>query len=671
MMTFPKNTLIAYTIYHILSMKITKIRAKNFRLLKDSTLNLRDDLSLLIGRNNSGKTSLIVLLEKFMDGAKFNIYDYPTAIRENIFSIDEKTPNEVLEIQLYMQIKYEANDDLSDLAELIPDIDSSISTVNFLFEANIDKNALLSSLENSGDKSRYILKNLDKHTSTKFYVFEDSGVLDYVERENLIEKDIKLIKNLINLEIIHAKRNVSSSEEFRKESKVLSSLTTKFFKSNNGSPEKAFQEINTKMAEMDANLNLTYQAVFEPFLKNAKDFLKLTDLRVISDIQSNELISDTSQVVYGDLTSTLPEHLNGLGVMNVLFLLLQIEMKKESMSKAKKQINILIIEEPEAHTHPQMQYVFTSQIKKIISEIRNLQTLITTHSSHIVSQCDFKDIRYLKKTDDNNIEIKNFYDELRGKYSEEDHFQFLVQYLTIQSSELFFADKIIFIEGTVERILLPYFIRQHDKSLDPATDIPLSAQHISVMEVGANAKVFSPFLDFLGIKTLIITDLDSTVFTQPSGNTKSGYSACSVSKSTHTSNYSLQHFYAAPEFSDAAFLEWYKDLKSGKLSCVSPNIHVAFQCEDAKYHPRSFEDAFIHINRSKINANIKHLSGLKNKYLFEDPDINSYDLTENTLAKKSDFASSILYLALAGNIGKRVEWKTPLYIKEALEWLAK
>jgi hypothetical protein len=195
------------------------------------------------------------------------------------------------------------------------------------------------------------------------------------------------------------------------------------------------------------------------------------------------------------------------------------------------------------------------------------------------------------------------------------------------------------------------------------------------MEVGANAKVFAPFLDFLGIKTLIVTDLDSTISTKTSSKSaKSGYSitypACPVSGSTHTSNYSLQHFYAAPDFSDPGFSSWYQKLKERKLSSISPSIHVAFQCEENKYHARSFEDAFIHINRAKIAANIDDLCGLKSKELFSDSSLDSYDLTQKTLEKKSDFASSILYLALAGDSSKRIEWSTPLYIKEALEWLA-
>ena len=67
---------------------------------------------------------------------------------------------------------------------------------------------------------------------------------------------------------------------------------------------------------------------------------------------------------------------------------------------------------------------------------------------------------------------------------------------------MFFADKIIMVEGTVERLLLPEMIRM---------DAPnLLSQYISIIEVGgAYALNFKEFLDFINVKTLLITDLDS------------------------------------------------------------------------------------------------------------------------------------------------------------------
>ncbi|MCK5556254.1 MAG: AAA family ATPase, partial [Alphaproteobacteria bacterium] len=70
--------------------------------------------------------------------------------------------------------------------------------------------------------------------------------------------------------------------------------------------------------------------------------------------------SNASQVIYNSENGDLPEHLNSLGHLNILYLLLQIEICKKNFKKQDKDINLLFIEEPEAHTHPQMQYRFAN-----------------------------------------------------------------------------------------------------------------------------------------------------------------------------------------------------------------------------------------------------------------------------------------------------------------------
>ncbi len=642
-------------------MYINKINIKNFRLLRDTTLDVKKGLSLLIGKNNSGKTSFIVIFQKFFQGNdKFNLDDYPLCQRQKILNITEATPDSDLAIQMIVEIKYDANDDLSYLSEFILDLDPSVDTVNVLFECMIDKSKLLKSVSEKSkpEKERYISKNISKYTKNELYVFQDESDLDWHDRTtSLVKKDLTALKEVINLQIIHAKRNVASSEGSTRDKQALSSLTTKFFNDNSKSPESDFSSINQMMIDMDIKLETQYATVFDDFLKNAKDFLSLQNLKVISNIQSNELISSSSQVVYGDDGQVLPEHLNGLGYMNILYLLLDIEIKKYNIIKDNKPINLLFIEEPEAHTHPQMQYVFAEQIKEIIEGTENLQTLITTHSSHIVSRCDFKDIRYLFKNDDINIVIKNFYSELEKSYAKkEDHFKFLVQYLTLQSSELFFADKIIFIEGTTEKILLPYFIKQFDENFNPAE--ALASQHISILEVGANAKVFAPFLDFLGIKTLIITDIDSTK--------KITNSAVPVSDSDNTSNYTLKHFYKAPEKDAPEFPEWYMKLTKGELTIEGGIVKVAYQLDEDGYHARSFEDAFLHINRGKLKSLGDKLHGLKNEKDLQNETMNTFDLTNSIVDSKSSFASSLLYQALTND---DLDWEMPRYIREAFSWL--
>jgi predicted ATP-dependent endonuclease of OLD family len=53
-------------------MRITKISVRNFRILQDSTLDFDRDLCLLLGRNNTGKTSFMVLIEKFLKNGDFS-----------------------------------------------------------------------------------------------------------------------------------------------------------------------------------------------------------------------------------------------------------------------------------------------------------------------------------------------------------------------------------------------------------------------------------------------------------------------------------------------------------------------------------------------------------------------------------------------------------------------
>lgn len=647
-------------------MNISKIKIKNFRLLKDSVLEMKNDLSLLIGRNNSGKTSLLVLFEKFYNNEKFTYDDFSLSLREQLHAINDNTNILDLSIQMILEINYYERDNLEKISEFILDLDPESNTVKILFEVIIKKEKILpilKSLNAPEQKIRYIKKNLQDFLTTTIYSFENDDDLLPENRYKLIKKDLKQIENIINFQIIHAKRNVSSSDD-NKGKKILSSMTTKYF-NQKSITNPNFSEINQMMINMDGKLDVEYDIKFQDFLKLGKDFLNIDTLKVISDLESNEVINNSSKVVYGDASNHLPEHLNGLGYMNILYLLLDIEMKKESFKEEKKAINLLFIEEPEAHTHPQMQYKFIDKIKEVFKSIENLQTVITTHSAQIVSKCDFKDIRYLLNEDNQNIKIKNFHTELKELYAtEEEQFQFIEQYLTLQASELFFANKIIFIEGTTEKMLLPYYINKFDeeKIINP-NYVPISSQNISILEVGANAEAFDKLVRFFDIQTLIITDIDTTLKTiNPSGTT---YPAHKVDGATHTSNATIKKYFNAPDISSVDFPQWFNNLKNNALSITDTSkIKVFYQISEDSYHARSFEDAFIKVNLTELITQKDNLRGLQNKSeLVETTEI--YDLTERILKKKSDFAFSLLYLALSKNI----EWKMPLYIKNALEWI--
>lgn len=661
-------------------MHISKVNIKNFRLLRDTTLDLREELSLLIGKNNTGKTSLIVLFDNFFNSKPFHYDDFPISIRNKINSINVETDIDELSIQMVIDIEYNGEDDLANLSELILDLDPTISTVKILFESRIKKDTLLDNLKdfNVDEKKNFISKNLHRFLETKIYSLDDN-VQAGKDPKNIkrVDKDLNNIKKVINVQIIPARRSVASSEDNHGGKKPLSALSSDYFSEVNDAPNEALEEINSLVATVDIQLDKKYKPFFEPFLKSAKTFLDEDNLRVVSDIQSEKLLLNSSKVIYGDNDNHLPEHLNGLGVMNILYLLLKIEMKSTDFKKHNKDINLLFIEEPEAHTHPQMQYVFAREINPLLKKIENLQTLITSHSSHIVSQSNFEDIRYLKRdVSEDDVQFKNFYTELSDSYSNRKEFDFLNKYITLQASDLFFASKVIFIEGLTERMLLPYFMQRSDIEHEKEDDYnPLSSQNISILEVGANAKVFAPFIDFLGVKTLIITDIDGTekIEKEKEGKTRITYKACPTQEATHTSNETLKHFFDAPDtVSSKKFMEWFKGVVNSKQSSTSKNIKIAYQKLENKYHARSFEDSFVSINEDEIHKAIKdekiEFFGLKKIKAFDDPEIDTpYKLVEEVLDKKSDFASSLLYLALVEGI----LWQTPSYIEEGLAWLSK
>jgi putative ATP-dependent endonuclease of OLD family len=665
-------------------MHVTKIKAKNFRLINEVELQLdeeKQDLSLLIGRNNSGKTSFIVLLEKFLKSSspKFSFDDFPISLRDQILNFNESTVLSNLAISLIVNIRYDMTDSLANISNFLLDLSPKSNDIKIYFESVINRKRLAHTLSKITERhSEYIKKNIGNYIETSVYALCDESDIKEENRSNLVEKDWKDVNNLINIQVIHAKRDVASSEANQGSKQVLSKLTTNFYNKNNKLSFDEQNGINQSIIKMDSDLDKEYEKYFKPFLKTAKNFLNIDNLLVKSDLQSQEILANHSKIVYGDDLTQLPENLNGLGYLNILYLLLQIEIKKAYFEEEKREVNLLFIEEPEAHTHPQMQYVFIEKIKSILSDIPHLQTMITSHSPHIVNRCDFKSIRYfLKRSDGKGIKIKNFYSELLAKYSDKDitknraeknHFTFLQQYLTLNSSELFFAEKIIFIEGTTEKLLLPLFIKSiDDENHDTKGYRPLSSQNISILEVGANSKAFRHFLEFLNIKTLIITDIDTTKAVIDPNSKKTSYETEEVKSGTHTSNYSLKYFLKSPNINKTEdYATWLKGLKADSLQNEGATIKLAYQTEENEYHGRSFEDAFISINFDLLKLNKKSIDGLKNKTKLDEVTSDYFALTDSILKEKSAFASSLLWLSLT----ESVKWNIPAYIKNNLLWMA-
>ena len=230
-------------------------------------------------------------------------------------------------------------------------------------------------------------------------------------------------------------------------------------------------------------------------------------------------------------------------------------------------------------------------------------------------------------------------------------------------------------------MLIPYFISQYDKAqidkekaaidADPtlkSTYITLASQNVTVIQAGANAKAFRHFLDFLGIPTLIITDIDTVKAKLTSKGVR--YQACATNdpQACSTSNSTIKYYLNAPEYKsgDIECNNWFQSTLAHSANCISSCVYIAYQQDEESFYARSFEDAFVNVNLPQIKTHLGEISGLKNEEEF-DSCSDIYQLVTQVIDKKSDFASSLLFLTHV----KGLKWRIPSYIWEGLEWLQK
>lgn len=692
-------------------MKIKKIEIENFRLLKTFSLELEEDLSLVIGKNNTGKTSILSVLDKFLnEKSKFSYDDLNIDIKNELESLikspdipDEFQPKG---IKLKIFIEYNEKDDLSNVSRVLMDLDPNNNKIVLGFEYAVTYTnflrirtdyAAFAASENAkvdekkknkpSELTEFLKQELDKY----FHIHKKS--FEYDMATNKVSNDIFIdiesegisIKDIIGFKFISARRDVTNKEKENTLSKQTSSLYKK--KGDSSDKNQATENFKDQLSETDSTLSDIYKELFSDVIKKVQDFggIKLndTDIAIISTLQHRELLEGNTTVVYTHDDHKLPEYYNGLGYMNLISMIFEIEILVQDFKRDKDQkpadINLLVIEEPEAHTHPQMQYIFIKNIKKLLAEgikrddgiNRPLQYIITTHSSHIVADSDFDDIKYLKAEAKNNVTAKNLSD-LRKQYdADPNQYQFLKQYLTISRAEIFFADKAVLIEGDTERILIPTFMRKVD--LDEGSRLkaegeediflPLLSQNISIIEVGAYSQIFEKFIEFLGIKSLILTDIDAIKVVEQDDKGKDVWGACPVIEGTKTSNSAINHFLKEVTWDDLKALS----VANRTIVVGNSKVCICYQQEEYTYHARSFEDAFIHINRAFVNDKKDEFQGLQNRKLFDNGANNAYVLANSCVKKKTHFALDILY-----HSDKDLSnWNIPEYIKNGLLWLKK
>ena len=649
-------------------MYISNVAIKNFRLLQDVSFSFEKETTVIVGRNNSGKTSVVELFRKMLQGnATFKLEDFNsnsienfrTAIRTKASGASWDTISDSIpQIELRFSIDYSENSDdfgfLGNfLIELKEEVTENIISLTYSISPTRRDDFFKDSPEDLD--SAEFCKWLSIAIPTNFQTF--AFIIDPTDGDNTQVVTLQELKKLIHVDIISAQRGLDDNTE--KERDILGQTLSNIFKYS--SYDTAPQEMQNKVKELE-NIFKNIQKILDDDIKHHVDtllptmnffgFPRLDDPKLSTEttIELGNLLTGNTRIKY-DCTNTLslPETYNGLGTRNLIYILFELWgcFKKFQTTMNPSAIHIIFIEEPEAHLHPQMQEIFIRHLSEMIkkfhedlstNECWNVQFLVSTHSSHIANEAEFKGIRYF--TSRNNFSTVKDLNEYFSNPETQEDIQFIHKYMSLTKCDLFFADKAILVEGITERLLLPYFI----KTSSPV----LCNQYISIVEIGgAHAHHFYKFLDFINLPTLIITDLDSV---KRSGQT---YQKCLVSEGVRSSNTALNKWAELRQKVPASFSRSILLLTIRRMQKISKNLRITFQIPEELDDPcgRSFEDAFMLANK---------------EHFFAGQTENLDNLAFEAAAKKKDCkADFALEIALSNN-----NWATPAYITEGLDWLA-
>ena len=205
--------------------------------------------------------------------------------------------------------------------------------------------------------------------------------------------------------------------------------------------------------------------------------------RILQTIRSNlEAFNDNGQscnaelktsemqikAILESLSLSAPEINPGLGELNLLFIAAELLLLKDNMDCG---LRLALIEELEAHLHPQAQLRLISYLQNEYGE-NDVQIIISTHSPILASKINLKNLILMR--DGTGYELAEGKTELQKS-----DYLFLQRFLDSTKANLFFAKGVIMVEGDAENILIPV--------LADIIGYPLEKYGVSIVNVGSTA----------------------------------------------------------------------------------------------------------------------------------------------------------------------------------------
>lgn len=483
-------------------MYISKISIKGFRNFPDNTIEFNDGVNVIIGHNNAGKTSLLKALGLIIDndGARrLEIDDFSK--QSSLAELQAQPPKVTIQLILKESLNEDSNsDDLVMVSNWLTTLQKPYdAALTYVFSLPLDKlSDYQQALTHATDKETAWFTI--KHEFLRFYTYRiyggDPSLQTVADSDSLQKFDFQFLNAIRDVERdMFTGRNTMLREVFDffmdydiksvddsvknklQKQEEIKTLRTQF----STKADELLQVLHTRMHDGKQQI-LSYAKQTGATFNNAKpDFAgSLSDVDFYSALK---LI-----IGYDHNDIKIPATHNGLGYNNLIFMSLllakmQVNADGNYLGGNAKVFPVLAIEEPEAHLHPSMQYKFLKFLKENKESRKVRQVFVTTHSTQITSAVSLDEIICLHN-ECGVIHVgypgKTFPATDAGQNAK----AYVQRYLDATRSDMLFAQKVIFVEGMAEQLLVPTLAKYCGKELED--------HHIAIIPVGG--RFFDNFL---------------------------------------------------------------------------------------------------------------------------------------------------------------------------------